>query len=93
MRICNWKRFLTFITLVILFIILILSIINQKERPYVDVIDYQVEAGDTLWEISSKYRPDDMSIQEYIYNLKKFNDIGSIIYPKQTIHILIYKEV
>ena len=52
-------------------------------------ISYTVQNGDTLWAISKDYCPDDLSIQEYIYLLKKENNLGSVIYPGQIIQVLI----
>lgn len=52
-----------------------------------------VQSGETLWGIASENRPETMSIQEYIYNLKQYNNIGSTIYENQKIKILIYEEV
>lgn len=94
MKIISWRRFLTFVTILLLLIILFLYMALRKEpATLIDVQEYQVISGDTLWDIGTTYKPKSMSIQEYIYNLKEFNQINSTIYPNQTIKILIYREV
>lgn len=95
MKIYSWRKFLTFIAtfiaIVLLLAILILSIISGQEKRTPEATEsYTVQSGETLWSIGTKYRPDDMSIQEYIYNLKDYNNIGSIIYAGQVIEVLIY---
>ena len=92
MKICNWKRFTTFLAIVMLLACVILHQCSKKELQVKDVEEYTVQSGETLWSIGTEYRPATMSIQEYIYNLQKYNNIGSIIYPKQVIKILIYEE-
>lgn len=95
MKIVDWRKFFTFIVIMILFAILVLSIIiNTSKAPEVErVEEYEVRIGETLWSIASDYRPSTMSIQEYIFNIQRFNNINSIIYPEQKIQLLIYKEV
>ena len=76
-----------------LFVIAGLAIKTIQQDNVLDHIEeYEVRSGETLWSIASNYRPETMSIQEYIYNLKDFNNIGSMIYPEQKINLLIYKE-
>ena len=93
MKIYDWKKFLTFIAIVVFFIAVILYGCLRKVNPeLIDTIEYEAEEGDTIWWISQNYVPKGMTIQEYIYNLQEYNNIGSIIYPHQKIQILIYKE-
>lgn len=93
MRINDWRKFVTFIALLLFIATSVLLIICKENHEVKEVIEYEVECGDTLWSIGTEYRPNDMSIQEYIYNLQEYNNIGSIIYPNQIIQILIYEEV
>lgn len=47
-----------------------------------------VRAGDTLWGIAKSNLPSGMDIREYIYVIKKANNItGSIIYPGQELKL------
>ena len=92
MKIYDWKKFLAFIAVLIFFIILILFISGKRERVINHVEEYVVTSGETLWSICTEYRPKDMSIQEYIYNIREYNKIGSIIHSGETIKLLIYEE-
>lgn len=94
MKICNWKRFITFlVTLIALIILITVLILTNKTHKLSGTQEYTIQSGETLWSIASTFRPSTMSIQEYIYNLQQFNQINSTIYPEQTIQILIYEEV
>lgn len=93
MKIYDWKRFTTFISILLIFILIILHSCSKKELVIKETQEYKVQSGETLWNIGTKYRPKGMSIQEYIYNLQKFNNIDSMIYPEQEIQILVYEEV
>lgn len=91
MKIYDWRKFTTFLAIVLFLVLLILTQCTRKKQvPKVQ--EYEVQSGETLWEIATMYRPKDMSIQEYIYNLKEYNNIGSIIYPNQVLKILVYEE-
>ncbi len=47
-----------------------------------------VQTGDTLWGIAKNHLPPRMDIREYIYEIKKANNItGSIIYPGEEIKL------
>lgn len=97
MKIADKERFYTVIItiLAIIFLILIAVLAVQelnKEHEVERIESYTITSGETLWSIGTEYRPNDMSIQEYIYNIREYNNIGSIIYPGQTIQLLIYKE-
>mgnify|MGYP003304354775 CR=1 FL=1 len=93
MKIYDWRRFLTFLALLLLFIILILSQCTKKELQVKEIQEHSVQSGETLWSIATEYRPQTMSIQEYIYNLEQYNNINAQIFPHQKIQILIYEEV
>ena len=47
----------------------------EQEPPKVVEHVYTVEPGDTLWEISEKYRDSNEDIRELIYAIKKDNGI------------------
>ena len=53
---------------------------------------YIISKGETLWSIADRYKPEHMSYDQYLYELKKVNteDISKL-YPGQTITILIVK--
>ena len=90
------KKETLFTILAILFLIVLIILAHntlQEERKLDHVEEYTIQSGETLWQIGSKYRPDNMSIQEYVYNLQEYNNIGSMVYENQIIQILIYEEV
>lgn len=75
-----------------LFFILAISTRNKTDLKITATESYTISSGETLWEICTKYRPDGMTIQEYIYNVQNHNQIGAEIHPGQTIELLIYEE-
>lgn len=95
MKICNWKRFLTFLAIVLFLIVAIIFAIKTNTSEEYEVIEtYAVQYGDTLWTICEKYRPKHMDIREYIYLIAQTNNISNcLIYPGQEIQILGIKEV
>lgn len=59
-----------------------------KSKMYVDT--YTVSQGETLWGLAEKYAPETMTYDEYIYEVKKVNEAGSLngIKAGQEINIL-----
>ena len=56
------------------------------EEP-IHIEEYIVNAGDTLWSLGCEYANGD--VREYVYNLRKLNNIDDcIIYPGQTLKII-----
>jgi|GEM_PF-6486518 len=39
-----------------------------------EVINYEIKAGDTLWQIAKAHKPDGLAIREYVYYLRKLNE-------------------
>lgn len=53
-------------------------------------IEYVVCKGDTLWKIAERYKLENQDPREYIYEVKKLNNMASsTIYEGQTIKILL----
>lgn len=97
MRIVNKKKFISSVGMLILFITLIimmiLNFINvpEYEETYQKII---VCEDDTLWDIAEKYKKTSQDIREYIYEIKKLNNMESAaIYEGQELTIIIYEEV
>lgn len=61
--------------------------INETSTDYIEE-EYTVQNGDTLWSIAEEYADDNTSLQEYIYKIKKVNNITSNLEVGQTIKIL-----
>ena len=86
MRIVNKKRFLISITILIALIITLFS--NCLAGKNVETEDYIVTNGDTLWSIATEYKHEKQDIREYVYQLRKLNNIDCIIYPGQVLKII-----
>lgn len=49
-----------------------------------------IKSGDTLWDIAEQYKPDNIDIREYIYDIKTLNNISSTIHEGDTILVYVY---
>lgn len=90
MKIYDWRRFCIFIAILIGFTAIIWGQFTKEETPEPTTQNYTIQQGDTLWGIATAHRPKNMSIQEYIYNLEKHNQITAEIHAGQRIEVLIY---
>lgn len=66
--------FIFFISLVVFIIAYTASVSGYSEPSYITVT---VQSGDTLWSIAQQYCDDNYDIREYIYNIKKLNNMKS----------------
>ena len=77
----------------ILLILSILSIINPFsifDSPKTDAVDtvvYEVQKGDTLWNIANQFAGDDVYIRKVIYTIEKDNEINGVLTPGQKLMI------
>ena len=82
MRIVNKKRFILAIMILIALIITLFS--NCLAGKKVETEDLVVSTGDTLWSIACEYKKDGQDVREYIYELRKLNNLENCtIYPEQ----------
>lgn len=86
MRIVNKKRFIISITILMALIITLFN--NCFAVKKVETEDYIVINGDTLWSIATEYKHEKQDIREYVYQLRKLNNIDCIIYPGQVLKII-----
>lgn len=87
MRIINKKRFVISITILIALIITLFS--NCLAGKKVETEDLVVSTGDTLWSIACEYKKDGQDVREYIYELRKLNNLENCtIYPGQVLKII-----
>ena len=87
MRIANKNRFITVITILSIVLISIFNLSFAKVK--VETEYYVVSAGDTLWSISCEYKKPGQDVREYLYELRKLNDLNDyIIYPGQVLKII-----
>ena len=87
MRIVNKKRFVIAITILMALIITLFSKCSANKK--IETEEIMVSAGDTLWSISCEYKKDGQDVREYIYELRKLNNLTDCtIYPGQEIKII-----
>lgn len=87
MRIVNKKRFIIAITILIVSIITLFSHCSASKK--IEIKEITVSTGDTLWSIASRYKKDGQDVREYIYELRKLNNLDDCtIYPNQVLKII-----
>ncbi|MDD4657954.1 MAG: LysM peptidoglycan-binding domain-containing protein [Eubacteriales bacterium] len=65
--------------------LVIITILSSVQAQNISVAkEWTVRRGDTLWNIAAENRGN-TEIRKYIYQIQKLNDIGSTIYPGQTL--------
>ena len=96
MRIVNKRKFIKSIfTLIFITIIafMCLSSITNKDEVISSQIQYTVSKCERLWDIAEQYKRPDQDIREYIYEIRKLNNMeNSTIYEGQEIIIIVYEE-
>lgn len=66
----------------------ILCACHKPEHDW-NKIEYTVASGETLWTIAKEYCPEDMDVRDYIYEIKKLNNMDTdSIYEWQTLTLL-----
>jgi len=79
---------------IVLVFCLFFAVSHRDKFEVVETFSYVVSENQTLWDIANEYKPDGMDIREYVYELRKANDLDdAIIYPNQELTILRMKEV
>ena len=94
-RIVNKLRFTTFMTaFVLLAIVCFSSVLGYNDVSASDNKQYEeyfVQAGDTLWDIASQFKPSDINIKKFIYEIQIHNNTDAEhLQAGQTIEIPIY---
>jgi LysM repeat protein len=97
MRIKDKWKFVSSITLLIGIVVVIIAITTNitKEPTYTESYSIiHVTRGETLWSIAEEYKKPNTDTREYIYEIRKLNDMEtSEIYEGQTLQIIVYTEV
>lgn len=97
MRIVNKKRFVTTMTIlatIIFSIILLINSIANKPQYTETYKTIYITEKETLWNIAEDYKKPGQDIREYIYEIKKINNMESAaIYEGQELTIIVYEEV
>lgn len=96
MKVVNKKKIIKSI-LILLFLIIILVFGFSKSFTKKEFIstecDYIVSKGERLWDIAEQYKRPDQDIREYIYEIKKLNNMETAtIYEGQAIKVIVYEE-
>ena len=66
---------------------------RYADKPEMEVVTYRVEIGDTLWGLSEEYCPNEMDPREWIYEVRKLNELANDDYLLPGVEIQILKEV
>ena len=76
--------------IIVLFLILVAIMPKKTVEAYaMKYEEYVVSTGETLWSIASENKKEGQDVREYIYELRKLNNLDDcIIYPNQVIKIL-----
>ena len=97
MKIVNKKRFTTTITTLAMIIFLIIILINTVTNKTKYAETYKtiyISEHETLWSIAEEYKKPNQDIRDYIYEIRKLNNMESAaIYEGQELTIIIYEEV
>ncbi len=96
MKVVNKVRFIEAILIVILTISVIIigiSSICKDKEIVVKESTYIVSEVETLWNIAKRYKKEGQDIREYIYEIKKLNNMETAtIYEGQELIIIVYEE-
>ena len=93
-KVVNKKKFIRSVITMLFIAILEILIMNNafasNEAVVKEETEYVVCKGDTLWKIAERYKLENQDPREYIYEVKKLNNMASAtIYEGQTIKILL----
>ena len=73
--------FLAFFTIIILLIFTVNVLSSIYSVPELKPITHKVHYGETVWSIAKEYKPDDMTMDEYMGWVYEHNDCTGDIYP------------
>lgn len=74
----NYKRTAMAIIVILAVLVFAVTVNSEKDIPKRKIT---VQHGDTLWDISKKYKARNEDTRAYIYKIKKVNNISNLIYP------------
>ena len=97
MKIVNKKRFINSITIIsiIIFSIIVMFFSFTKNQEYTESYkNIYISKNETLWSIAKEYKKPNQDIRDYIYEIRKLNNMESAtIYEGQELIIIEYEEV
>ncbi len=89
MKIVNKFKFIRSTTILVFLLLAIFNIsIAKSNKEEAEIVDYTISRGETLWSIAEENRAEKEDIRQYIYDIKKLNNMtDSTVYENQTIKI------
>ena len=87
-------RFAVFLSMIFLIVLtaFFLFFNHTDAKNLVQYQTIQVNQGDTLWAIAGNWAPEGMDVREYIYNIKKANNMErSDIYAGDELLLPVYE--
>lgn len=97
MKIVNKKKFIKSIStlaMIIFLIIILINTITNKPKYTETYKTIYISEHETLWSIAEEYKKPNQDIRDYIYEIRKLNNMESAaIYEGQELTIIIYEEV
>lgn len=89
MRITNKFKFIRSMAILIFLLIALFNISVAKSNEEAKIISYTVSKGETLWSIAEEYKAENEDPRQYIYDIKKLNNMdNSNIYEGQILQII-----
>ena len=78
--------------LLILACLVVLMVTVAAKGNHNDIVGYTYDSGYTLWEMAERHCPNDMDIREFIWEIKKANEMeNSVVYANQFYKIPVYE--
>lgn len=89
MRITNKFKFIRSMAILIFLLIALFNIsVAKSNKEEAEIIEYTISRGETLWSIAEENKAEKEDIRQYIYDIKKLNNMtDSAVYEGQIIQI------
>lgn len=82
---------LKYIAFGLLFGCVMMTVIGMTQETDVlglEIVRYEVQAGDTLWNIASRFKPKNMHMQAYMYEVRMLNGLDDVMLrPGQVLYV------
>ena len=88
-RIVNRRKFIRSTAILIFLLLALFNIsVAKSNKEEAEIIDYTISRGETLWSIAEENKAEKEDIRQYIYDIKKLNNMtDSAVYEGQIIQI------
>lgn len=88
------KKIILMLLIIILFIITLINMYIGQPKYEETYKTIYIGEDETLWTIAEDYKKPNQDIREYIFEIKKLNNMETAtIYEGQELTIIIYKEI